>query len=145
MSDLVDKLSAAIDEDERIATRAAGAHGGSAEWQFVPASDDAEPVVAIGDHLLHSDYHRAEHPLLPSEIQHVARHDPARVLRMVAAHRKILDVHRIETRHIEGWRAEYSCNRCDWTPEEHLWNDGQACEAIMALAEVYGIDVDVPR
>lgn len=92
MTTLVEQIRAALDEDERIASRAAKAHEGAPSWCFNPGNEDVEPAAFLGKRSLYSDYHGNE-GLMPSEVEHIARFDPARVLREVAAKRKILAKH----------------------------------------------------
>lgn len=125
MTDLLANLKAAIDEDERIARAAA-----PAPWCVNDTSDL---------HLLHdaNDGELAETACWLGEryratYDHFARHDPARVLRQVEAHRKILELHphaRLPTD-----PPEYVCETC-----EPLEATRTACGTVMALAEVYGI------
>ncbi|GAA4209636.1 hypothetical protein GCM10022252_76440 [Streptosporangium oxazolinicum] len=83
-------LAAHLDEDEEMA-RAAADEAGEAEWStgghFSNAvlTEQAGTAVAVGpwaDGFLADDLR-----------DHIARHDPARALRMVEAVRKLLDAH----------------------------------------------------
>ncbi|MFF7329615.1 DUF6221 family protein [Streptomyces sp. NPDC008150] len=74
MDDLVAWLSAQIDEDERIARAAT-----PGPWVW-----SREFVTPPGYH------HRTVGPLEPGDSAHIAAHDPARVLREIAAKRAVL-------------------------------------------------------
>lgn len=137
--DLIAWLNQQIDDDERVANEAGGN-----EWATVALGSS---VVAFNTSATFTDINPAEEVKLAivaesqSEelVRHVTRNDPARVLREVAAKRKTLAVHRI-TNHPPfpgDDRPQHSCQRCDWTPEEELWNYGVACEAVLAIASVY--------
>lgn len=73
MDDLVQWLGEQLDEDERIAEEAGGRR---AEWRLARPLDDAE----LGDASW----------LRPRELKHAERHDPARVLREIAAKRLLI-------------------------------------------------------
>lgn len=74
MSDLVAFLRARLDEDEQAAERA---QGEGQSWAWVqPEALDANRYPSL------------------EQAEHIARHDPARVLAEVAAKRALLDVHR---------------------------------------------------
>lgn len=79
MDDLTAFLIAGLDEDEQFAVNAAGdSEGTYADW-----STSATGVVDVVDDLI---------PTNDSDIAiHIARHDPARVLRDVEAKRRILE------------------------------------------------------
>lgn len=80
MDDLITWLRAQLDEDERIATRDGVLAGDT--WQVLeplPGRVTAE-VMRVGGTVAKLEEHDAEH---------IARHDPARVLREVEAKREI--------------------------------------------------------
>jgi hypothetical protein len=105
MTDLMERLKAALDEDERLALESEGA------WiPLGPAECDERPIA-----------------------RHMARHDPARTLAMVAAHRTILT-----------W-AENAIKMCTVSedgvlgkPGEHMMGDIGRWN-IQALAKAYGL------
>lgn len=119
--DLVAFLRARLDEDERVA-RAAGWH----RWQLgimygtVHAPGNGK-TVAMGCR----EY----------DAEHIARHDPARVLRELAVKRALLAEHR---------REGYGCSAC-WEQEpDSLARDGDEmthpdwpCLLVRRLASVY--------
>lgn len=85
MDDLVQWLSAQIDEDERIARAAGGLAWSRSEhpWDTAVAIRDSKGERVVCDEGW------------PSEGQevHIAEHDPARVLREVEAKRQLLEPH----------------------------------------------------
>ncbi|GII86615.1 hypothetical protein Ssi03_46050 [Sphaerisporangium siamense] len=91
MDDLVAFLRARLDEDEQMARAAGGA------WQYVALPD----VISPAGHSLQLDDDRAlvdvgfmeDDALRPAEAQHIAHHDPARVLREVEAKRRLIEAH----------------------------------------------------
>ncbi|MFJ8865200.1 DUF6221 family protein [Streptomyces sp. NPDC102473] len=98
-------LEARLDERESAAV-AAGGRGG--DWQAlgtgvysVPVDEDAPPLVTTGPEVGGTDEDAAR-------AEHVALHDPTRVLREVEAARRVLRAHeqwcegRCETKHPEG-------------------------------------------
>lgn len=81
MDELVAWVRAQFDEDERVA-RAAG----SQVWSDDALADDPIPMVGTVGYL------RQNCHLDPEYWQHIALHDPARVLREIEAKRQILDL-----------------------------------------------------
>jgi len=80
MSELIEKIRAALDEDERVATEALLlAVDNRGEWTYAERRVTGGPGLLIVGHIP------------ANRGRHIARHDPARVLRQVAAMRKILD------------------------------------------------------
>src|SRR5688572_14309087 len=95
MTDLAAWLTAQLDHDEQIARRAAASHGGTDTWYFVTTVDHvhgegATYALDLGDRTVLPSYDDDDSPWLPAELEHIALHDPARVHRDVAAHRRIL-------------------------------------------------------
>ncbi|MFJ6810639.1 DUF6221 family protein [Streptomyces anulatus] len=84
MDDLVQFLKNRLAEDEAIATAPTKATWATAEWRF--AEVDGDPFVDLGTNHLTRVSSLNEH-----EMQHIARHDPARVLAEVSAKRELLD------------------------------------------------------
>lgn len=85
-TDLVAFLRAQLDEDERAA-RAAALYPGK-RWR--PGSDGRTVFDDDGAELIADMYGPETRP----RAEHIARHDPARVLAEVAAKRELLDEHR---------------------------------------------------
>ena len=105
--DLVARLRAALDETERIALAVA-----DEQW--------AEDVAAAEGW---NEYHEAVR-------MHIVRHGPASVLRMVAAHRKILD---------EVVKADAESQKDPYEKAMVGYWEGLST-AVEALAEGYGIE-----
>ncbi|HZM83755.1 MAG TPA: DUF6221 family protein [Candidatus Limnocylindrales bacterium] len=124
MNDLFDKLRAAIDEDERIALKAAERVG--PKWTLRqhgwpdPYSDgigaERGDVVSSGE-------------VMVAEGDHIVQWDPQAVLDLIAAHRKILDWY-------ERLIAANSSDRADLAERAALWL------VTLILAERYGIETD---
>jgi Family of unknown function (DUF6221) len=102
VSDLVAFLSARLDRDEAVAKAAFGKSGrwwrrlrqiflngppvpAGALLEGDPEVDDEEADIFIADIVVYDEGRPSE-----EEFEHIARHDPARVLREVEAKRKIL-------------------------------------------------------
>lgn len=83
-------IAARLDEDERIATGAL-INGRSAEWEVVEG--DVQRVDTQGAGSAYVAVGPWDGRVLPGDAAHIVRHDPARVLRDVAAGRAILDEH----------------------------------------------------
>ena len=94
--DLSTWLRAQLDEDERVALAAAGCYGGDAVWRrgtLVDPDYGADEFLHIHDRTLAAGLPGDdEDPLRVAELDHMARHDPARVLADVDAKRRILGV-----------------------------------------------------
>ncbi|MBM4482260.1 hypothetical protein GS443_02760 [Rhodococcus hoagii] len=91
MTDLVEFLRARLDEDDQMA-REAGKR--ATDWRSDGVGGGGEPITWddeggwIGEHTIVYSEGWPE----GGEALHIARHDPARVLREVAAKRRILDL-----------------------------------------------------
>ncbi|MFD9763198.1 DUF6221 family protein [[Kitasatospora] papulosa] len=83
MDDLVQFLKDRLAEDEEIAKDPTHATWATAEWRFNDAGE--APYVDLGTNHLDS-----VSSLNESEMRHIARHDPARVLAEVGAKRRLL-------------------------------------------------------
>ena len=94
MSDLVAFLRARLDEDERVALAAAEE---SRTWTRQSHCDYSVPNLPIDDHTLWfgdrivGEVGFGDGEMRPAEAEHIARHDPARVLAEVDAKRRIVD------------------------------------------------------
>ena len=111
---LVSAVRAALDETERYA-RAAGYHRWRPDFEL-------DIVVAV------SNGKTVARDCRDYDSRHIARHDPAAVLRRVAADRRVLE------RHQESTDTEYGswCRRCcvgEWP-----------CADVLDLARGLGID-----
>lgn len=113
---MVTAIRSELDEDERVAQEASKRSG---RWLLNMPPTDAE-----------SDMHQ----LCPADLAHAERHDPARVLRQVAVHREILDLH---AAHDFPYDPEDGPGDYSWTPRcdhcHHQW----PCPTIRALATAY--------
>jgi len=99
VTDLVEFIRARLDEDERLATRAAtlcGCHPAVPVWRF-EGDEGAGRIVIEGDP--HPDTHASPNRLRKCwdksyankfAAEHIVNHDPARVLREVEAKRALL-------------------------------------------------------
>jgi len=63
--------------------------------------------------------------------QHIARHDPARVLREVAAKRAILELHKPNSNLIDQWTRCYHCN------DDYGQRRPYPCQTVRLLAAIY--------
>ena len=110
MGTLIEKLTAALDETEELATDAAE-QVGDGNWR-----QRATGIVTAAD----PDREVADYAIVEC-IDHIVHNDPARVLRQVAAHRKLLDLAKV-------MHEDYYDNGAD--------------QLIAVLAETYGIEVE---
>lgn len=132
MTDLVERLRAALDAEE------ARLHAlPPFPWKLNP--DDDTEVYAADDVVVAWAW-----ALSTSQQQRVALHilagSPEHGLRMVAAHRQILDLHAPHG----GAYAPYAraCSGCGLSPEEEpRVLDINQCPTLTALAEAYGVEV----
>ncbi len=137
MNDLIAWLNAQIDEDEDAALGAKGDSSGV--W-----ADDGSPVPPDCVVL----YDRSGR-LTVGQHRHMVRHDPDRVLRQVAAHRKLLDLHAEVYRDV-GWLEDGDermaelpvCGHC---VPRHSWFNSRAevpaypCVTVLIVAEGRGL------
>lgn len=127
MSEIVEFLRARLSEDEQAARSAATLDG--CDWTpFGLGADDFDrvegaSVTAVG------------YDMADASARHIARHDPARVLREVEAKRSIVDDHMDD---------EGQCQRC--LDSDGIWEeDGKViaytqpypCQTVRALAAAY--------
>jgi hypothetical protein len=122
MSDLIAKLRAALDEDERVAREACDNDSGEwfdgDDWN-VWRAEEIDPHDELEQHEL------VVYGNVKPQSEHIARHDPARALRQVAAMRKVLDLaERLDF---------YETDNC-------LVRMPDPQELVLALAEAYGIE-----
>jgi hypothetical protein len=88
MTDLVEFLRAALDEDERVARVAT-----PGPWRLDAGLRLPEQIDVVS-----VDYFTVCEDLEDTDAAHIARHDPARVLAEVAAKRKLLDEYEAASR-----------------------------------------------
>jgi hypothetical protein len=140
--DMAAFLAARLDEDETAAKALESGDWGQSPWAVTECSGFCPCIVYQGEY---KPVLEAQVPLIqyiadaeaPEYAAHIARHDPARVLREVAAKRAILAVHS------PGYPVTYpkpsgqpTCAVChsggwDWDPEQ--W----PCPTVRALAAIY--------
>lgn len=131
---IVDFITARVEEDEVIARRASTVV--PAPWRYVE-----ERNVIL-------DAHNLDLGLRVGYVegQHIPRHDPARVLREVAAKRQILAEHRrVDSRPDWPGGPEPACHGCgagkrSW--EEYAVPDVNDCPVLRALASVWAGHAD---
>lgn len=124
MSDLVEWLRGVLDEDERIARKAAGT-----AWEkraFHWHADGREVRCEYGNTLIVKFS-------WPQEIEHIVLHDPAAVLADIEAKRKIIDLH---------FEINADCTICvvpRWGYPVHGGCDPQRwpCPTLLLLASAY--------
>lgn len=114
--ELIARIRAEIDEDERIAREAS-----TPPWGEIQ-------------------------PLSEQDNDHVERHDPARVLRQATAHRKVLELHSAYDEAYPEWAdADIPNRRCIGCgfdgQEDAVVDDVNNCPTLLALAEALGVDV----
>lgn len=151
MDDLIAHIRAAIDEDERIALAA-----NPSPWRFrIPNANHLDQNTIFGDgeprgvDKLRQVCNVEMAWEREANAAHIVRHDPARVLRQVAAHRKILDLHDYisKTGHCAFFDRErgihrtqcWHCPGCggrDWDIDGF----NSPCPSVLALADAYGIE-----
>jgi len=126
MPDLTVFLAARLDEEETSAREAADGDSGTwfmgDKWNIYRAEDEAH---------FDENYQGDEHRLVAwgnvkPQSEHIARHDPSRVLREVAAKRAILAEHQ------ESASGGY-CELCYYGYGGGSW----PCPTVRALASVY--------
>lgn len=134
MSELVAWLRAQLDEDERLARAATRSGGGGEDDDGVWSPAEAGPwgearVEGIGITIYDEGGHT------PEQAGHIARHDPARVLREVEAKRRIMEIHH----GVEGFWPGSPCNGCGYAGdcEDPVTEDVNDCPELRALAAVY--------
>lgn len=151
MPDLVERLTAALDEEEQIANAAIREAGGG-HWE---ATTDG--IYTDGGIVFHGATYGGTH-LEEAYGQHIIRHDPARVLRQVEAHRKILEKHphhrfqeplKADSPFEDDHRAAFAedpryvgCGLCDWDYRYEVVEPSWWCDTVLAIAAIYGIEED---
>lgn len=126
MTSLVERLQAALADAELAANQCVErdwrVDGANSCQVYVRREDYSTRTIAWCGNGHEDDF---------SNVIHIAHNDPARVLRQVAAHRKILEIH--------SDTGDGDCRGCG------LGNDGESLETVescptrLALVEGYGI------
>lgn len=133
VADLLERLKGALDETERIARRAAAFEP---DWTY-----DRETFTVTSVTYSIAARKADGTPINDVDGEHIALNDPASVLRQVAAHRKLMAWHPVETR-TTGGITEYTCY-CHWDPymEVSSWHPQVLCDLTAAIAGIYELDV----
>lgn len=150
MDDLIAFYRARLDEDEQAARWAVREssfreRGLGEEWEVVRTGPEMRELViqtrpkAFRPHRVVGGLD----PLLDETVAaHIARHDPARVLREVEAKRRILDEHYVAQGTVGG-QALMVCTRCsDYIDRGEIFKaEAAPCKTLKLLALPYA-DVD---
>jgi hypothetical protein len=125
VDDLIAFLRARLDEDEEIANRWLFDFGDRRRWKVVGgrrlsyANGAGQNVTAIDVDNASVLFNEQIYVMsdLDGQSEHVARHDPARVLAEVDAKRRIIDLHHPD-KHLENWYWDTrKCAECG-----HRWH-----------------------
>jgi hypothetical protein len=142
VTDLVEFMRARLDEDEQVALAAAQKSDRAWRYTVIPGEPAGQSLDLSDERVLIVDW-TDDDELLPPEAEHIARHDPARVLREVEAKRRILDLHPITTDvitdpevYVKTERQPFGCRT------DHEFYDGETagfgyCETLKLLALPY--------
>lgn len=132
MTDIVEFLEARLSEDEASAL-ATTEYQPIDEWDAVGVEDGDNPEIARSCWtVVEIAMPRRTNQSARSLMTHIARHDPARALREVAAKRELLDLH------FDGNPGDYEPHYCE-TCHDYSSHSPEAwpCESVRALASVY--------
>ena len=122
---IADFLNARLAEDE-AAARAVPTDG--APWHDQWVNDDGYALRTVNDHVLAYGHHGE--PMKPGLLDHIARHDPARVLREVTAKRAIIELHG-RSHECSTYDHNGDVDHCSWCL------DPEDCSTLKALAAIY--------
>jgi len=129
--DIVEFLTARLDDDEAVA-KAAGV-GPRDKWRTIEWYDgqfENGLTVSVDVHGVAGAPVTSRGNLLRADGEHIARHDPARVLAEVAAKRRIMERHFAD--------QDGSCVGCGFNSvEERSVEDINACPELRDMASVY--------
>lgn len=147
MSDLISRLLTAIEEAEEDARDAStwGDDWSVADHVAPPWGEDTpdDVILAAGKPVatMNTEYGGC------LAASHVARNDPAAVLRRCAADKRVLERHNkpepMDPFQVRVWRFEVKCGHCSWT----CYTDCEdmvkfPCPDLVDLADRYGISVE---
>ena len=132
MDDLTAFIKARLDEDEAAAKAVAPL--GHVFDMGGERLDDQFAHIRVRHHS--EDGRSYSQPDQPAT-RHFARHDPARVLREVAAKRAIVAEHiHAKASHVGGGTHRFGCENCDDDREYGIWGSGW-CATVRQLAAVW--------
>ncbi len=95
---IIDFINARLDEDEKAAKAAT-----PSPWNLRLHEADDKIMTESGDALIDAkSYEEVVIEVSDEDLSHISRHDPARVLREVAAKREVLDVCKHVHGHVSG-------------------------------------------
>lgn len=142
MTNLIEQIRAAIDEEERIAREATP---GPWHWRDEPNPGwgHQPPDLMSGGELVISSWgHDADGVSVEEQdMAHIARHDPASVLRKVEGARKVLDWH-VDCRKT-GETVEWTCD-CNFNADYEEWTWATAenleCKLLPMIAPMFGVE-----
>jgi hypothetical protein len=128
-SDLHAFVTARLDDMERMAMAARDENDGEGDWSITQHGPDG---LSRWPRLLWLNVMDSCDPesMPPAMAAHIAGHDPERVLRRVAADRRILDLHRSAQKRSTGSDGGFieDCQTCDHFPAQY------PCATIRLLA-----------
>jgi hypothetical protein len=93
MDELIAFLAARLDEDQAVALAATPGSWRDEGGYVTDIGPDGLSLVQVTDYGTQDDYGNDSRPQGHADSAHIARHDPARVLREVEAKRRILAEH----------------------------------------------------
>ncbi len=126
---LVARIQEALNEDERLANLMP-----PFPWTL---NGERDEVLAADGEIVCEPFALSSNQVR-NMAEHFARHDPARVLRQVAAHRKILELHQST-----GLGGPWCATCADADSRAGLVGSSWPCPTALLLAEAYGITVEV--
>lgn len=128
---IVDFLNARLAEDEAAAQAARDLM--DEPWKIIPEGPEEENY---GGEFRVSNGVTIAGRVEEAKAVHIARYDPARVLREVTAKRAILEDHRIVKADVDTEDFDFGCERCYFNRDEGVAGCGY-CPTLKALAAIY--------
>lgn len=138
-STLTEFLLARIAEDEAVARDAAVL----AETPWLATYGRQVETARDGYLVTPEDEHSYSNDPTDAVSQHIARHDPARVLTECESKRRIVEAHPLTTDVVPVWTGStpgYACDNCarlSKADPKSIVEDIGACDTLAALAAVY--------